>query len=188
MGICEGSCSQRKKYNFYFCLFKKIFGLTKSTKIAFTLPHNWNFGILMFSKNVLSLWIVLLLSTQQRKRLSARLWSEVCPLIHRKIQLKPIRLVSNSCKKVWPHKPENVKGIKMLTFHVHPKRNHRWATCISTLIDVYKSLSSSQHILIMVQQPTRPFSLLVQVLLENTSIMALISSPHILYYWKLTTL
>lgn len=49
--------------------------------------------------------------------------------------------------------------------------------CASTPIDVYKSLSFSQHVATVVQQLAEPSSLLVQMVLENTFIMGLISTP-----------
>ena len=51
------------------------------------------------------------------------------------------------------------------------------ATDKSTLIDVDKFFSFSQQISFMVQQPAGPSSLLVQVFLESTAIMELISTP-----------
>ena len=100
--------------------------MTKHTKITFILLHNWHFGILLFFKIVLSLWIVLLFFTQHMKKPSTRLWSKVRPLMYRKLPLKPLRLVSNLCKKVCPHKSEHVKRVRRLTFHVYPKHNHQW--------------------------------------------------------------
>ena len=51
------------------------------------------------------------------------------------------------------------------------------ATCISTPIDVDKAFFFSQQVPIVVQQPAGLSSSLVQVLLENTSILGLILTP-----------
>ena len=50
------------------------------------------------------------------------------------------------------------------------------ATCISTPIDIDKKQFFLQQVPIVVQQPPRLSSSLVQVLLENTSILELIST------------